>query len=216
MFKFFEKLFHSRDKPKNALMGSMQFFFGRSAAGQTVNERTALQVTAVYACVRILAESIAGLPLHVYRYKDRGKEMVPEHPLYPLLHDEPNPEMTSFIFRETLMGHLLLYGNAYAQIIRDGYGRVKWLYPLLPERMDVNRDKDGQLVYTYTRYLDDFGGKKRYEQVKLRPEEVLHIPGLGYDGLIGPSACPWRRRNMVPRSSPTGQRPADSWNIPAW
>ena len=170
MFKFFEKLFHSRDKPKNALMGSMQFFFGRSAAGQTVNERTALQVTAVYACVRILA---------------RGKEMVPEHPLYPLLHDEPNPEMTSFIFRETLMGHLLLYGNAYAQIIRDGYGRVKWLYPLLPERMDVNRDKDGQLVYTYTRYLDDFGGKKRYEQVKLRPEEVLHIPGLGYDGLIG-------------------------------
>lgn len=83
------------------------------------------------------------------------------------------------------MGHLLLYGNAYAQIIRDGYGRVKWLYPLLPERMDVNRDKDGQLVYSYTRYLDDFGGKKRYEQVKLRPEEVLHIPGLGYDGLIG-------------------------------
>ena len=185
MFKFFEKLFHSRDKPKNALMGSMQFFFGRSAAGQTVNERTALQVTAVYACVRILAESIAGLPLHVYRYKNQGKEMVPSHPLYPLLHDEPNPEMTSFIFRETLMGHLLLYGNAYAQIIRDGYGRVKWLYPLLPERMDVNRDKDGQLVYTYTRYLDDFGGKKRYEQVKLRPEEVLHIPGLGYDGLIG-------------------------------
>ena len=185
MFKFFEKLFHSRDKPKNALMGSMQFFFGRSAAGQTVNERTALQVTAVYACVRILAESIAGLPLHVYRYKDQGKEMVPSHPLYPLLHDEPNPEMTSFIFRETLMGHLLLYGNAYAQIIRDGYGRVKWLYPLLPERMDVNRDKDRQLVYTYTRYLDDFGGKKRYEQVKLRPEEVLHIPGLGYDGLIG-------------------------------
>ena len=185
MFKFFEKLFHSRDKPKNALSGTLQYYFGRSAAGQTVNERTALQVTAVYACVRILAESIAGLPLHVYRYKDQGKEMVPSHPLYPLLHDEPNPEMTSFIFRETLMGHLLLYGNAYAQIIRDGYGRVKWLYPLLPERMDVNRDKDGQLVYSYTRYLDDFGGKKRYEQVKLRPEEVLHIPGLGYDGLIG-------------------------------
>lgn len=140
-------IFKSRDKPQNALMGSMQFFFGRSAAGQTVNERTAMQVTAVYACVRILSESIAGLPLHVYRYKDQGKEMVPGHPLYPLLHDEPNPEMTSFIFRETLMGHLLLYGNAYAQIIRDGYGRVKWLYPLVPDRMDVNRDKDGQLVY---------------------------------------------------------------------
>ena len=183
--RFYEKFFHSRDKPQNALMGSMQYFFGRSAAGQTVNERTAMQVTAVYACVRILSESIAGLPLHVYRYKDRGKEMVPDHPLYPLLHDEPNPEMTSFIFRETLMGHLLLYGNAYAQIIRDGLGRVKWLYPLLPDRMDVSRDKDGQLVYTYTRYLDEFGGKQRYEEVKLRPDQVLHIPGLGYDGLIG-------------------------------
>ena len=101
--RFYEKFFHSRDKPQNALMGSMQYFFGQSAAGQTVNERTAMQVTAVYACVRILAESIAGLPLHVYRYKDQGKEMVTSHPLYPLLHDEPNPEMTSFIFRETLM-----------------------------------------------------------------------------------------------------------------
>ena len=178
-------IFKSRDKPKNALSGTLQYYFGRSAAGQTVNERTALQVTVVYACVRILAESIAGLPLHVYRYKDQGKEMVPSHPLYPLLHDEPNPEMTSFIFRETLMGHLLLYGNAYAQIIRDGYGRVKWLYPLLPDKMDVRRDDTGQLVYTYTRYLDEFGGKQRFEEVRLRPDQVLHIPGLGYDGLIG-------------------------------
>ena len=181
----FGKLFHSRDKPTNSISSTLQYYFGRSAAGQTVNQRTAMQVTAVYACVRILAESIAGLPLHVYRYKDKGKEMVTDHPLYPLLHDEPNPEMTSFIFRETLMGHLLLYGNAYAQIIRDGYGRVKCLYPLMPDRMDVQRNDAGQLVYTYTRYLDEFGGKQRYEEVKLRPDQVLHIPGLGYDGLIG-------------------------------
>ena len=181
----FGKLFHSRDKPTNSLSSTLQYYFGRSAAGQTVNQRTAMQVTAVYACVRILAESIAGLPLHVYRYKDKGKEMVTDHPLYPLLHDEPNPEMTSFIFRETLMGHLLLYGNAYAQIIRDGYGRVKWLYPLMPDRMDVRRDEGGQLVYTYTRYLDEFGGKQRFEEIKLRPDQVLHIPGLGFDGLIG-------------------------------
>ena len=181
----FSKLFKSRDKPKNTLSGTLQYYFGRSVAGQTVNQRTAMQVTAVYACVRILAESIAGLPLHVYRYKDKGKEMVVDHPLYPLLHDEPNPEMTSFIFRETLMGHLLLYGNAYAQIIRDGYGRVKWLYPLLPDKMDVRRDDAGQLVYTYIRYVDEFGGRQRFEEVKLRPDQVLHIPGLGYDGLIG-------------------------------
>ncbi|EKY00141.1 hypothetical protein HMPREF9163_00425, partial [Selenomonas sp. oral taxon 138 str. F0429] len=114
---FFTKLFRSRDKPMNHL-GGLSFLFGQTAAGKAVNERTAMQTTAVYACVRILAESIAGLPLHVYVYKEQGKERVPEHPLYFLLHDAPNPEMTSFVFRETLMAHLLLWGNAYAQILR--------------------------------------------------------------------------------------------------
>jgi HK97 family phage portal protein len=82
-----------------------------------------MQTTAVYACVRILAETIASLPLNVYRSTDNGKEKAINHQLYYLLHDEPNPEMTSFVFRETLMSHLLLWGNAYAQIIRDGRGK---------------------------------------------------------------------------------------------
>ena len=91
------------------------FFFGGSAAGKRVNERSAMQMTAVYSCVRILAEAVAGLPLHLYRYKeDGGKEKALDHPLYLLLHDEPNPEMSSFVFRETLMTHLLLWGNSYA------------------------------------------------------------------------------------------------------
>ena len=77
-----------------------------------MNERSAMQMTAVYACVRILSESIAGLPLHMYRYEEDGSKIkAVEHPLYHLLHDEPNPEMTSFIFRETLMNHLLLWGK---------------------------------------------------------------------------------------------------------
>lgn len=94
------------------------FFFGGTSSGRSVNERTAMQMTAVYSCVRILAEAVAGLPLHVYR-TDRGGSTVKavEHPLYRLLHDEPNPEMTSFVFRETLMTHLLLWGNAYAQVV---------------------------------------------------------------------------------------------------
>ena len=103
-----------------------------------------MQTTAVYACVRILSEAIASLPVHVYQYKDSGgKEMVIDHPLYQALHDEPNPEMTSFVFRETLMDHLLILGKAYAQIIRDGAGRVLGLYPLLPNKMDVQRDDKG-------------------------------------------------------------------------
>ena len=113
----FTWLFRSRDKPQNRVGSSLSFLFGSTTSGKTVNERTAMQATAVYACVRILAEAIAGLPLHVYRYRaDGGKERVPQHPLYYLLHDEPNPEMTSFVFRETLMSHLL-----YGQRLRADY-----------------------------------------------------------------------------------------------
>ena len=182
---FFSRLFRSRDKPTN-LLGGLVFLFGPTAAGKVVNERTAMQTTAVYACVRILAESIAGLPLHVYAYKGQGKERVPAHPLYFLLHDAPNPEMTSFVFRETLMTHLLLWGNAYAQILRDGMGRVIGLYPLLPDRMDVGRDsKTGELYYLYTRSTEENPNFKTAGQIRLRWTDVLHIPGLGFDGLVG-------------------------------
>ena len=151
-----------------------------------MNERTAMQTTAVYACVRILAEAIASLPLHVYEYQDDGgKKLVHDHPLYYLLHDEPNPEMTSFVFRETLMSHLLIWGNAYAQIIRDGAGRVLGLYPLLPDKMEVQRDDRGNIYYVYSRNSDENPMFKEYGNIKLKAEDVLHIPGLGFDGLIG-------------------------------
>jgi len=180
------KIFKSRDKPKNFYrFNGWPFVFGKSAAGAKVNEFTAMQTTAVYACVRILAESIAGLPLHVYEYRGNGKERVPEHPLYFLLHDSPNSEMTSFIFRETGMIHLLLWGNFFAQIIRDGMGRVAGLYPLLPNRMSVDRDEHGQLIYTYTPLSDGNPNIKGGQSIKLRREDVLHIPGLGFDGLVG-------------------------------
>lgn len=106
----------ARDKPVDkAADAGYSFLFGRTTSGKPVNERTAMQTTAVYACVRILAEAVASLPLHVYEYQDDGgKKLVHDHPLYYLLHDEPNPEMTSFVFRETLMSHLLIWGNAYA------------------------------------------------------------------------------------------------------
>jgi len=175
----------ARDKPKDSYGGSAySFFFGRSTSGKNVNERTAMQTTAVYSCVRILAEAVASLPIHVYRYTDTGKERVYDHPLYYLLHDEPNPEMTSFVFRETLMTHLLLWGNAYAQIIRNGKGEVLGLYPLMPDRMGVERDSKGQLYYEYTVSMDDAPTVKG-STVILPPSEVLHIPGLGFDGLVG-------------------------------
>lgn len=177
----------ARDKPVDkAADAGYSFLFGRTTSGKPVNERTAMQTTAVYACVRILAEAVASLPLHVYEYQDDGgKKLVHDHPLYYLLHDEPNPEMTSFVFRETLMSHLLIWGNAYAQIIRDGAGRVLGLYPLLPDKMDVQRDDRGNIYYVYSRNSDENPIFKEYGDIRLKAEDVLHIPGLGFDGLIG-------------------------------
>ena len=182
----FSGLFRSRDKPQNRTAGSgYAFYFGGTTSGKAVTERSAMQMTAVYSCVRILAEAVAGLPLHLYRYKeDGGKEKAIDHPLYLLLHDEPNPEMSSFVFRETLMTHLLLWGNAYAQIIRNGKGEVIALYPLMPNRMVVDRDINGQLYYQYTRSTEEAPTMKGVT-VNLPPSDVLHIPGLGFDGLVG-------------------------------
>lgn len=183
---FLSSLFRTRDKPQNYYIGTdFRYLFGPSTSGKTVNEFTAMQTTAVYACVRILAETLAALPLQLYRYTPGGKERVYDHPLYHLLHDEPNPEMTSFIFRETLMSHLLIWGNAYAQIIRDRLGRVQGLYPLRPDKMTVCRDDRGKIFYLYTKTGDENPNIKPYGQVALQKEEVLHIPGLGFDGLVG-------------------------------
>ena len=182
----FSGLFKSRDKPTNSYDSpSYAYFFGRSNAGKRVTDRTALQHIAVYACVRVLSEAIAQLPLHVYKYNDKGKERVPKHPLYFLLHDQPNPEMTSFVFRETLMSHLLIYGNAYAQIIRNGRGDVLGLYPLMPDKMKVDRDEKNRLIYIYSRYDEANPNLKEQGDIILYADEVLHIPGLGFDGLVG-------------------------------
>ncbi len=179
-------IFKSRDKMQNRTAGSSyNFLFGGSTSGKSVNERSAMQMTAVYACVRILSEAIAGLPLHLYRYdKDGSKKKAIDHTLYTLLHDEPNPEMTSFVFRETLMTHLLLWGNAYAQIIRNGKGEVIALYPLMPNHMEVDRSSDGRIYYKYTRDSSEANAGKE-ARVILTPDDVLHIPGLGFDGLVG-------------------------------
>src|SRR5574344_2506466 len=180
-------IFKPRDKPAN-LGGGTSFLWGGSTSGKVVNERTAMQMTAVYSCVRILSEAIAGLPLVVYKYgTDGSKEKYLDHPLWRVLHDEPNPEMTSFVFRETMMNHLLLTGNAYAQIIRNARGEVIALYPLMPDRMTVDRDSQGRLYYRYRKNSDDAPevGKNKQSDIIFAPTDILHVLGLGYDGLVG-------------------------------
>lgn len=173
----FARMFRARDKPTDAVSSAPTFYFGTSASGKAVNPSSAIQMSAVYACVRVIAETIASLPFHVYETTENGSRKAPEHPLYRLIHDEPNKEMTSFILRETMLAHLLLYGNAYCQIIRTGRDKIDSLYPLLPDKMEVDRDAGGLLTYTYTT-----SDGKRW---RLEPRDVLHIPGLGFDGVMG-------------------------------
>lgn len=173
----FARLFRSRDKPQNIVSSAPTFYFGSSLSGKTVSPRQAVQVSAVYACVRVIAETIASLPVGVYEETDEGVRKAKEHPLYRILHDEPNHEMTSFILRETMMCHLLLWGNSYSQIIRSGKNKIVGLYPLQPDHMDVDRDANGALTYTYTTSEGDVA--------RLKPGDVLHIPGLGFDGVMG-------------------------------
>ena len=173
----FTALFRARDKPRDSVSAAPTFYFGTSGAGKPVNASTAIQLSTVYSCVRVISETVASLPLGVYEAKEDGNRKATEHPLYLLLHDEPNSEMTSFVLREVMLAHLLLWGNSYCQIIRSGRNQITGLYPLLPDKMTVDRDKKGILTYTY---MTSTG-----EQVVLSPEDVLHIPGLGFDGIMG-------------------------------
>ena len=147
-------LFRARDKPgrraapRNAVSAAPGFYYGASLSGKSVTPTSAIQVSAVYACVRVIAETVASLPLHVYEATDAGSRKAGDHPLYRLLHDEPNTEMTSFVWREVMLSHLLLYGNSYCQILRSGRSGIMGLYPLLPDRMAVDRDSRGKLTCT--------------------------------------------------------------------
>ena len=155
-------------------MNSAMFFFGRTTTGKVVNENSAMQLTSIYACVRILSESVVSLPLHPYKVNNNGnKEKARDNKLYYILHDEQNVEMVSFIFCETLMRHLLLWGNAYAQIIRNGKCEVIVMYPLMPNKIRVKRDYDtGEIYYEYQTYKG---------QAILKSSDLLHIPGLDFD-----------------------------------
>ena len=149
----------------------------KSKSGASVSADSALTSTVVYACVRVLAESIASLPLIVYKKrKDGGKDVASDHYLYPLLHDSPNSYQTSFEYREMKTGHIALRGNAYSQKVMRGDGRVIELIPLNPSTMMVEV-KEGVLQYRYT-HPD---GKQQV----FPKEQIWHVKGLSSDGYIG-------------------------------
>lgn len=151
--------------------------FARSATGVDVSPISAMQSAVVFACVNVIAQDIASLPLVTYRrLANGGKERAYEHPLYTILHDQPNPEMTSYELRACLVGHQALWGNAYCEIERSD-ARVNGLWPLRPDRMTVSRNASNDLVYVYR--LPD-GEPKVF-----RFEDIMHWRGLSSNGIIG-------------------------------
>lgn len=150
----------------------------KNTSGVPVNESNALTYSAIWAAVTLISSQIASLPLILYkRLPNGGKERYTGHQVYRLLHDEPNPEMTSMVFRETLMAHVLTWGNAYAEIERDQLGRPIALWPLLPYQVYPYRDEVQRLRYRVS--------TPNQPDVVLLPHEILHVPGLGFDGIVG-------------------------------
>jgi len=159
---------------------------GSTDSGVAVSEESSLKFSAVFASVRVIAETIASLPLFVYKRTDQGKDKAPMHPVYSLLKEEPNGEMTAFVFREVMMTHVLLWGNAYAFIDRNGADRPIALLPLAPDRTFAQR-QNGELFY-----VTHVDGVARV----LNKNDVFHVPGLGFDGLKGLSGIQMARQSI--------------------
>lgn len=167
-----------------------------TAAGLYVSEETALHYSPFFAGVRVIAEDVGSLPLPVYERLERGKRRAREHPLYRVLHDQANDLMSAVAFRSTLQGHALTWPAGYAYIVRDGAGEVRELWPLRPDRIYPDplpgRTGTGSLAVTY-RYLDPVNGIT----ARLRPDEVLTVAGLGFDGIRGYSIIGLARQSIA-------------------
>lgn len=166
-----------------------------TASGVRVSGDTALSIPSVYAAVSLISETIGHFPLKVLRSAANGKEEDRQHPLWSVLHDLPNPEMTAIDFRAAAQGHLMLRGNAYAEIERDLYGRVKALWLLRADQMTVTRDAQRRLVYLY-RLPDGTDAKWIWNSGSTQPAPLLHVRGLGSDGMVGYSPLTLHRETF--------------------
>jgi HK97 family phage portal protein len=157
------------------------------ASGAVVTADTSMRVASVYGCVRVISETVASLPLHIYRRTANGKERADTHPLYRLLHDTPNAWQTAMEFREMMQAHLLLRGNAFAYINWIGPSRASELLPLHPDRVTVKQRPDMSLVYE----IRSADGVR-----ELPAEDVLHLRGLSSDGISGRSVLEDARESI--------------------
>lgn len=161
----------------------------RSSTGLDVTPTTALEVATVLACVRVLSNTLGVVPLMVFeRMRDGGKRQAPEHPLYDLLHDQPNAWQTAFEFRSMMMVMALLWGNFYAEIKPGQRGAVDELLPLHPDYVDVEQDENNRIAYRYRH--------PRQQERVLTQERVLHLRGISLDGVVGLNTV-WLTREVL-------------------
>ena len=168
-------------------------FPGGPASGARVTEETSLQIAAVYACVRVLAESVASLPLKLYRRRDRGREVARDHVLFGLLQVQGNDLMTAMKLREVIMVHLALWGNFFGEIQRDGRGRPVAIWPIHPARVTVRVVTSGaRPALRFEVYRSAVAGGTPQ---KLSQDEVFFVPGLG-TGVLGKSPIELHREGL--------------------
>jgi HK97 family phage portal protein len=159
-----------------------------TSSGIEIDEDKALTYSAVWAAINIISGAIGFLPFILYSRNGKAKDRKPAHPVYKLLHDRPNPYMDAMTFRETIQGHVLTWGNGYAEIERDGAARPKNIWPLLPNKTKPEVTETGRLRYEIT----DKDGKITY----LPYENVLHIKGLSFDGIKGYSVINYAAESL--------------------
>lgn len=176
--KWLAKLFERRST--NAAAGGDSYWRDFQALrGTAVTPKRAESISTVYACVQAIAETIASLPLILYRRGEDSRERAPEHPLYRVLHDSPNGRQSALEFRELMQAAVLLRGNAYAEIVLGADGQVRELLPIHPDRVSVVELDSGRLGFDVV----DSRGRQR----RLLQDEVFHLRHRSDDGVLGVS-----------------------------
>ena len=158
----------------------------QSLAGETVTEHTALTYSAVFNAITLISGTIAALPCHLMQRKGEKKRIADDRRMYRVLHDEFNPYMTAMAGRECLVAHALAWGNGYAEKVTDGFGELRELWPITPDRVRPEM-KDGALIYRI---------RVGSEDIFLPREQILHVPGLGFDGFLGYSVVAMARKSI--------------------
>ena len=158
----------------------------QTTAGEDIDEQSALTYSAVFNAITLISRTIATLPLHLMQTQGKNTNPATSHNLYRVMHSVANKYMTAQVLREVMMAHVLAWGNAYAEIVRDGYGRIIQLWPITPDRVEPKMEK-GELVYEIR--IDG-------DSIVMPREKILHIAGLGFDGFVGYSVISMARQSI--------------------